>query len=145
MSVQDYVSREFEILAQAIYEYDQNLRLEMIPFQYHHTLVDKSQVFRIIDIRTNTVAMSFDSLTNPRDILTRLWLSDNEKHDPVAVMDARNAAIEALENQRIIEEREKAKDLVAFIVRNQKSRWHHNGRMRDEQFRDLGAVRTHIT
>jgi hypothetical protein len=145
MNVHDYVSKEFEILAQVVYEYDQNLRLEMIPFEHHHELIDKSKVFRIIDTRNNSVVLTADSLSNPRDILTRLWTSDGEKHDPVAIMDAQNAAREALDNQKIIEEREAAKDFVAFVVRNQKSRWKHNGRMRDDEFRDLGAVKTHIT
>jgi hypothetical protein len=145
MSVHDYVSREFEILAQVVYEYDQNLRLEMIPFEHHHMLIDKSKVFRVIDIRNGSVVLTADSLSNPRDILERLFLADGTKHDPVAVMDARNAAIEALNNQRFIEEREAAKDFVSFVVRNQKSRWKHNGVMRDDEFRNLGPAQTHIT
>lgn len=145
MSVQDYVSREFEILAQVIYEYDHNLRLQMIPFEEQATLLDKSKVFRIVDIRTNTIVMHADSLANPRDILARLWAGDASRHDPLAVLDAQNAAVEALENQRIIEEREKAKEFATFVFKNTKSRWVHEGRVRDDEFRDLGPVSKHIT
>lgn len=145
MSIQDYVSREFEILAQVIYEYDENLRLQMIPFSEHANLIDKSKVFRIVDISTNTIVMHADSLANPRDILARLWAGDASKHDPLALMDAQNAAEESLRLQKIIEDREAKKDFVAFIAKNTKSRWRHNGRVRDDEFRDLGPVSKPIT
>lgn len=141
MNLDQYVSQEFQNLAQVIYDYDQNLRLEMIPFEKQHTLLDKSKVFRIIDTRNNTVVMTFDSVANPTDILTRLWSSDLSKNDVVGLMDARNAAIEALANEKIIAQREAAKDLSAFILKNTKSRWTHEGRIRDDEFRDLGPVR----
>jgi uncharacterized protein (UPF0262 family) len=144
-STDRWVSKEFEILAQAVYDYDEFLRLEMIPFELHHTLIDKSKVFRIVDIRDNSVVLTCSSLTNPRDILARLYMADNAKNDPQAILDAQNDAIRALEVTRQQEEREAMKDFVAWVARNTKSRWKHNGQMKDDQFRNLGAAKTHIT
>ena len=140
MNLEQYVSQEFQNLAQVIYDYDQNLRLEMIPFEQHHNLIDKSKVFRIVDLRNKTVVMTFDSLTRPDEILARLWSQDLDKNDVVGLMDARNAAVEALNNEKIIAQREEAKLLSAFIIKNTKSRWVHEGRIRDDEFRDLGPV-----
>jgi hypothetical protein len=142
--VSRWVSAEFQRLAEVINDYDHNLFLEWIPPEQHANLVDKSKVFRIVDDRTKTIVMYFDSLANPQEILTRLYLADQSHVDPVAEMEARNIASQRLELQKKLEEREAQKDLTLFIARNTKSRWTHNGRVRDEQFNDLGPVRKTI-
>ncbi len=138
--VSQWVSQEFARLAEVINDYDHNLFLEWIPPERHADLTDKSKVFRIVDDRTKTIVMYFDSLANPQEILTRLYLADQAHVDPVAEMEARNIAAQRLDLERKIQEREAQKDLTLFIARNTKSRWHHNGRVRDEQFNDLGPV-----
>jgi hypothetical protein len=143
--VSRWVSAEFQRLAEVINDYDHNLFLEWIPPEHHAELVDKSKVFRIVDDRTKTIVMYFDSLANPREILTRLWTADQAHNDPVAILDASNAAAEALRNEAIIEERLAQRDFAMFVGKNTKSRWHHNGRVRDEEFNDLGPVAKVIT
>lgn len=138
--IDNWVSQEFQILAQTIYEYDQNLEFEMVPFSEHHKLIDKSKVFRIVDKRNGKIVLYADSLSNPQQILARLFSMDQAKGNPVAILDAENAAAEALRLQAIIEQREAQKDFVAFIAKTTKSRWTHEGRVRDDEFRDLGPV-----
>lgn len=142
--LQDWVSKEFENLAQVINDYDHNLYLEMVPVAEHHTLTDATKVFRIVDDRTKSIVLYASAVDNPTQILTRLWSMDNGKHDVLLEMDAQNAAIEALKNQREIEAREAIKDFVQFVGKNTKSRWVHEGRVRNEHFQDLGPKRVVI-
>lgn len=140
-----WVSAEFARLAQVIYDYDQYLEFQMVPVAEQVKLVDKSKVFRIVDTRNNKIVLYADSLSNPEEILTRLFCMDQKNGDVLAQLDARNAAAEALRNEKIIAEREALKDFVCFVGKTTKSRWQHNGRIRDNEFRDLGPVRKIIT
>lgn len=141
----NWVSAEFQRLAEIINEYDHNLFLEYIPPERQVDLMDKNRCFRIIDDRTKTIVMYADSISNPKDILARLWSRDLRHGDVVGRMDAQNAAVEALRLKEQIEIREAQMDFSAFVIRNTKSRWVHEGRVRDDEFRDLGPVRKHIT
>lgn len=142
--VDEWVSAEFERLAEVIQDYDPNLFLEWIPPEKQIDLIDKKQCFRIVDDRTKTIVMYADSLCNPVAILEKLWSIDLKHGDVIARMDAHNAAIEALKLKEELDRREEAKDFVKFIAGNTKSRWRHDGRIRDDQFRDLGPIRTVI-
>lgn len=142
--IDTWVSAEFERLAQVINDYDQYLFLEMVPVADQPNLIDKSKVFRIVDDRTKKIVMYADSLANPVDILTRLWNSDSTRGNVLSRLDTRNAAIEALRLREEIDKKEAAIDFTAFIAKNTKSRWVHEGRVRDDEFRDLGPVRTVI-
>lgn len=143
--VDDWVSAEFQRLAEIINDYDPDLYLEMVPVAEQVNLIDKSKVFRIVDDKRKKIVMYADSLSNPVDILARLWSMDQAHNNVVANLDARNAALEALKLKEELDRKEAIKDFVAFVGGNTKSRWHHDGRVRDEEFRDLGPVRRHIT
>ncbi len=141
-----WVSAEFQNLADTLYDYDQNLRLEMIPGKYWDQLLDKSKIFRVVDVsRGDAVVMTFSAISSPQDILAEIWSRDLNKNDVVGRMDKKNAAAQALEMRKHIDEIEEQKEFAHFVVGNEKSRWHHNGRVRDEQFNDLGPVRKVIT
>lgn len=140
-----WVSAEFQRLAEIINDYDQYLFLEEIPNHVRETINDKKMAFRIVDDRNKKVVLYADSLSNPADILARLWSMDSARGNVLSRLDARNAAVEALKLKEELERREALIDFSAFILKNTKSRWVHDGRVRDEEFRDLGAVRTHIT
>lgn len=142
--VDAWVSQEFQNLAQVIYDYDENLRLEWVPPVAQQLLTDKSKVFKVVDTRNGKIVMYADSLANPVDILARIFSMDQKHGNVVARLDARNAAAQALELSKKIDERAAAIDFSAFIVKNTKSRWTHEGRVRDDEFRDLGPVRTVI-
>jgi hypothetical protein len=140
----EWVSQEFENLAHVLYDYDHNLRLEMVPVADWPNLIDKSKVFRVIDINRNVIVMHFSSLVSPSDILANIWSMDQNHNDVVANMDTKNAAIRALEMKKNLDEIEAQKDFAMFVAKNQKSRWVHNGRVKDEHFRDKGPVRKTI-
>jgi hypothetical protein len=135
-----WVSQEFANLAQVINDYDQYLFLEMVPVAEHANLVDKSKVFRVVDDRTGNVVLYADSLAFPQQILARLWSMDQTKGSVINRLELENAATEALNLRKQLDEIEARKDLVAFIAKNTKSRWVHEGRVRDDEFRDLGPV-----
>jgi hypothetical protein len=143
--VDNWVSAEFQRLAEVINDYDEYLFLEMVPVAEQQHLNDKTKVFRIVDDRNKKIVLYADSLSNPTAILTRLWSMDNGKENVVKRLDAHNAAVEALKLKAQIDEREAAKDFSAFVLKNEKNVWIHEGRKRDAEFRDLGPVRTHLT
>lgn len=136
-----WVSAEFQRLAEIVNDYDQHLFLEWVPPEHQKDLLDKSKVFRIVDDRNNKIVLYADSLSNPKEILTRLWSMDASKGNVIARLDAANAAEEALRMKEWLDQREAANDLAAFVAKNTKSRWVHEGRVRDDEFRDLGPVR----
>lgn len=139
-----WVSAEFERLAQIINDYDPYLFLEMVPVEAQKDLVDKKKVFRIVDDRNKKIVMYAESLARPDEILAALWSMDQVHGNVIVRMDTLNAAQEALKLKAQMDEREELKDFVAFVGKTTKSRWVHEGRVRDEEFRDLGSVRTVI-
>ena len=139
--IDEWVSAEFQNLAEVLSDYDPYLALEMVPMEEWINLIDKSKVFRVVDTRKNQIVLYADSLTSPQDILARVWSMDQNKNNVVTDMDAKNAAIQALEMRKNMDEMQEQKELAMFIIRNQKSTWHHDGRVRDEHFRDKGPVR----
>jgi hypothetical protein len=143
--IDEWISAEFQNLAEVLSDYDHNLALEMVPMFEWGNLVDKSKIFRVVDTQRNKVVLYADSLSSPQDILARVWSMDQDKNNVVANLDARNAAQKALQMRKHLDELEAQKDFAMFIGRNTKSRWHHEGRVRDEEFRDLGPVQKHIT
>jgi hypothetical protein len=143
--VGEWISAEFQRLAEVLSDYDPYLALEMVPVAEWDHLVDKSKVFRVVDTKRNKIVLFADSLANPQDILARVWSMDQQYNKVIPNLDAKNNAIRALELRKHQDEIDAQKDLVLFIAKNTKSRWVHEGRVRDEHFRDLGSVRKHIT
>jgi hypothetical protein len=139
--IDEWVSQEFQNLADVLHDYDHNLALEMVPVAEWGKLVDKSKVFRVVDTKRNKIVLYADSLASPQDILARLWSMDQQHNKVVTNMDAKNLAIQALELKRRLDEFEEQREFALFIAKNQKSNWHHEGRVRDEHFRDKGPVR----
>ena len=139
--IDEWVSAEFQRLAEVLYDYDQYLRLEMVPRSEWEHLIDKSQIFRVVDTKRNNIVLYASAVANPQDILARVWSMDQEYNKVILNLDAQNKAALALQIKRHDDEIEEQKDLVLFIIKNQKSRWHHEGRVRDEHFRDKGPIR----
>ncbi len=116
----------------------------MVPFNQIQNLTDKSKVFRIVDDRTNSIVLYADSLANPKDILARLWSMDLKHGDVIGRLDAANNAEKALNLSKELEQREAEMDFSAFIIKNTKSRWEHQGKIYDDEFRNLGPKTTVI-
>lgn len=137
----EWISAEFQNLAEVLADYDPYLALEWIPPSEWDHLVDKTKVFRVVNTQRNQVVMFFSSLSKPQEILARVWGMDQNNHDVIAKMDRENAAIQALEMKKNMDEMEEQKEFARFIIQNKKSNWHHDGRVRDEHFRDKGPIR----
>jgi hypothetical protein len=142
--VDEWISAEFKRLAEVINDYDQYLFLEMVPLAEQQHLTDKSKVFRIVDDRNKKIVLYADSLSNPADILARLWSMDSKHGNVLNRLDAHNAAIEALKLKEQLDIREAQMDFTAFVIKNKKSRWEHNGKIYDDEFRNLGPKTTVI-
>jgi hypothetical protein len=140
----EWVSQEFQNLAHVLNDYDENLFLEMVPKEHWKDLIDKSQIFRVVDTKRKVIVCYASVIDSPQDILARVWTMDQDKNNVVAQMDAKNRAQQALMMNKHAEELEAQKDFVLFIAKTTKSRWKHEDRMRDEHFNDLGPVKTHI-
>jgi len=143
-TVDTWISQEFENLANVIRDYDPYLELEMVPIEQWPNLIDKSKVFRIVDTRCNKIVLYAESLARPDEILAAIWSMDQKNGNVIVRMDKLNAAQKALDMKKQMDEREQIKDFVSFVGKNTKSRWTHEGRVRDDEFRDLGPVRTVI-
>jgi hypothetical protein len=139
--VDEWVSAEFQNLADVLYDYDPGLALEMVPMAEWDKLIDKTKIFRVVDTVRNQIVLYADSLTTPQDILARVWSMDQRHNKVVTNLDIKNRAIEALEMRKRIDEIQEQKEFALFVIKNQKSTWHHDGRVRDEHFRDKGPVR----
>ena len=141
----EWVSQEFQNLAHVLNDYDPNLFLEMVPRQFWPNLIDKTKIFRVVDGHRNKIVLYASPTESPAEILGRVWSMDQAKNDVVTQMDAQNRAAEALQLNKHAEELEAQKDFALFVAKNTKSRWVHEGRVRDDEFNDLGPVRKHIT
>jgi hypothetical protein len=143
--IDEWVSAEFQRLAEVLSDYDPYLALEMVPRQEWDHLIDKSKVFRVVDTKRNKIVLYANQLTAPQEILARVWSMDQQYNKVITNLNAANDAALALQMKRHTDELEEQKDLALFIAKNQKSRWVYKDRVKDEHFRDLGPVRKHIT
>lgn len=139
--IDQWVSQEFQNLAEVLADYDPDLALDMVPPAEWDHLVDKSKIFRVVDTKRNQIVLYADSLSSPQDILARVWSMDQRHNKVVTNIDIRNAAAQALQMKKHLDELEAQKDFALFVGKNTKSRWHHEGRVRDEHFNDLGPIR----
>lgn len=139
--VNEWVSAEFQRLADILYDYDNNLALDMVPREEWEHLVDRTKVFRVVDTKQNKIVLYASQLDNPEDILARVWSMDQTYNKVILNLDAKNAAVQAMQIKRHDDEIAEKRDLALFIIKNKKSTWHHEGRVRDEHFRDKGPIR----
>ena len=143
--IDEWVSAEFQNLAEVLSDYDPYLRLEMVPRSEWEHLVDKSQVFRVVDTKRNKIVLYANQLAAPQEILARVFSMDQQYNKVITNLDAKNDAVLALQMRKYQDEMDAQRDFALFIAKNQKSSWVHEGRKRDEHFRDLGSIRKHIT
>jgi hypothetical protein len=136
-----WISEEFSRLAEIIQDYDPYLELRWIPPEHRTDPEDKKNPYCIWDTRTNYVVMFASELDSPVAILAKLFDIDNKNGDVNKRLQAHNAAQQAMQMREWLDEREAAKDFSAFVFSNKKNYWTHEGRKRDDEFRDLGSVR----
>ena len=133
-----WVSENFERLAQAVQDYDPQFELRWIPPEYRETAEERKNPYVIVDILTNSPVFYAGELDTPEDILTRLFNSDNKHGDVLERMNARNAAVRALELLKKSDEIEERKERVAFLMKTKKNFINMgNGRVLDDQLRPI--------
>lgn len=115
-------------LVEVIRDFDPLLDVEWIPAG--HRLPDDDAI-RIVDTRARGLArvvMSFaDEGEFTREdgvpVLERLFLADHSRGNPLARMEARNAAVKAIEYKRQLELREERRDLALHVLRSPLNRY----------------------
>jgi multidrug resistance efflux pump len=78
----------------------------------------------------------------PERILERLFMSDNKHGDVLARLDAKNAAIRAMEMRAKLDEAEERKDQAAWFAKTKKHQVHvGKGRVLDISGKQMQVVR----
>lgn len=109
-----WVNADFERLARNIQEYDPALELRWIPPE-NRTREDKKP-YCIVDTRTGTVVLHAGELDTPPEILTRLYLADDNSGNVLDRIEAHNLAIKNLQMQEWNDQREEMRDQAKFLL-----------------------------
>lgn len=112
----DWVSEQFQRLAEIIKDYDPYLELRWIPPGQRDTDADKKNPYCIIDTRSNYIVMFASERDNPESILARLWSADNKHGSVLDRLDAENAAREAFRLKAEMDDHEMKKDFTAWLI-----------------------------
>lgn len=110
-------------LVETIRDYDSGLDVEWIPAERR---MPDDDAIRVVDTRRHGLARTVMSFADEGEftredgvpVLQRLFLADHSKGDPMARMEARNAAAKALELKRHVERREEGRDLMLHALRS---------------------------
>lgn len=109
-----WVNADFERLARNIQDYDPALELRWIPPE-HRTREDKKP-YCIVDTHTETVVLHASELDTPADILTRLYLADNDNGSVLDRIEAHNLAVQNLKMAEWLDEREEMREQAKFLL-----------------------------
>jgi hypothetical protein len=123
-----FISAKAMRVVEIIRDYDENLDVEWIPRERR---LPGDNAIRVVDNRVGGLArvvLSFRDeaefiLEDGADVLERLFLADWTRGDPIARMDARNAAAKALELHRALERVEETKDIGRHALASPKHRY----------------------
>lgn len=125
-----FVSAKAVRVVEIIRDYDPGLEVEWIPRQHR---IPGDDAIRIVDTRAHGLArtiMSFrdEETFTQRDgawVLERLFLADGAKNDPVARMEAGNAALRALELKETLDLRAEGRELLTSALRSPLNRYRY--------------------
>jgi hypothetical protein len=116
LDVREAITREFEVLAEVIQDFDPRLELCWIPYE-KRTSEDKKPWAIVHTHQGNRhIVLTASELDPPKDILARLWGADTVRHDVVRELEVHNAAQEALDHRRNLDDLEQAADETKFMV-----------------------------
>jgi hypothetical protein len=117
----EWVSEDFQRLAEIVKDYDPYLELRWIPPGQRETDADKKNPYCIIDTRSNYIVMFASERDNPQTILARLWSADNGRGSVLDRVDAENAAAEAFRLKSQMDDEEMKKDFAAWLIGTKKN------------------------
>lgn len=113
-----WVSAEFQRIAEIINDYDSSLRLAWVPPENRE--LNEEYPFAVVGTDANGadyVAMRIRESEMDHRVLERLWTVDNTKGDVLSAIDAKNAALEAIELKKRMDEIEEQKELAAWMIK----------------------------
>lgn len=112
-----FISSKLQRLAEIIQDYDPSLELRWIPPNMRTSEDSKPYVIihNLGNGRSYSV-MHFDDLTEPEQVLARIFEGDNRQGNVLASVEANNAAIEAFRLKERMDQAEEAKDMTAFLL-----------------------------
>jgi hypothetical protein len=112
----EWVSENFQRLAEIIKDYDPYLELRWIPPGQRESDADKKNPYCIIDTRSNYIVMFASERDNPQTILARLFSADNKHGSVLDRVDAENAAAEAFRLKQQMDDEELKKDFISWLI-----------------------------
>ena len=117
----EWVSEDFQRLAEIVKDYDEYLELRWIPPGQRETDADKKNPYCIVDTRSNYIVMFASERDTPQSILARLWSADNGRGSVLDRVDAENAAAEAFRLKEQMDDIEMKKDFVSWLIGTKKN------------------------
>lgn len=130
-----WVSEKHERLARVVKDYDPFLEFAWIPPDKR--TAEDTKPYAVVDTRTNYVAFKASELDTPEDILTKLFSGDTTKTNPLANLEAREAAQKALEYREQMDAMEEAHDYAKFLMTSPKNYIKHDGKKFDAERRRI--------
>lgn len=113
-----WVNADVMRVAQIINEYDPNLRLVWIEPENRTVHDDKPYAVVGTDGQGREYfVMRLSEAEMDHRVLERLWTQDNGNGDVLAALDAKNAALKAIELKKEIERQEEARELAAWMIK----------------------------
>jgi len=124
-----FVSREHERIAEIIQDYDPTLRLVFIPPKDRNPDDPNEKPFAVAHFPEDAAPyIAFFSDTCDERILERLFSNDLTKNDVGAMLDASEAAKEAIKLKKQMEDLEYRADIAKSMWRSPKHSYQHNGK-----------------
>lgn len=111
-----WVDEKFQILAEVVKDYSPTLELRWIPPNMRTDPEDRKNPYCIYDLVAQAPVMFAGELDTPEDILKRLFLSDNTKHNVLEEIEAQNAAVKALQMKQWLNSLEEAGEMAKFMI-----------------------------
>lgn len=127
-----FVSQEHQYIASIIQDYNPELHLVWIRPQDRTTDEDRTHPFAIMHIpqgREPYIVMKIRENELDQRILAKLFEADQAKGDPLAKLNAANAAAQALQAYRHAAEMEEMADFHATLLKSPLHTFRHDGKV----------------
>lgn len=124
-----FISGRMQRLAEIIQDYDPYLELRWIPVDKRNS--SDTCPYVVVDTRQGNNAYPlfyFGETTAPEEVLKKIFLGDNTKHDVAREIDAHNAAVKAMELKEQLIQREEMHDQFHFLITSRSNNYVNWGR-----------------
>lgn len=127
-----FISAKVSRIVELIREYDHRLDVKWIPPNLRSPADPAFAITERLRDGSEVVAFYIQSEEQfNEDVLARIYAGDNAKHDVQSILNAKNAAVQRVQNARHQEERYAYYDLMSSMIRSNKHTYKHGGRRYD--------------